>query len=346
MKTSLRRVVVNLTAFILVCVVAAFGLIAIFADLRFSDQQLYRAEFTDVSGLEVNDIVRIAGVEVGQVKGISISAPENGDARAIVEFSADPSAVLTEGTKAQIRWKNPIGDRYLALLEGPGKAQRLNINGMIPASHTEPALDLDTLLGGFRPLFRALDPEQVNTLSSALIQAFQGEGATIGSFLSQASVVTNTLADRDALIGQVIGNLNGVLTSFGGQTEQFAKAVDSLSQLVAGLKERKTDITNAVAYTNAATATVADLLMQARQPFKEAVGQSDRVSSLVLADHEYFDGLLNMLPDAYKKLSRLGSRGDFIPEYLCSLSLKLNGKGGQPVYVKLAEQTTGRCAPK
>jgi phospholipid/cholesterol/gamma-HCH transport system substrate-binding protein len=341
-NSNLRRVVVNLTVFVTVCVVAAFGLLAIFANLRFSDEQIYRAEFTDVSGLEVDDFVRIAGVEVGQVKNISIAS----DTHAVVEFSADPSAMLTEGTKAQIRWENPIGDRYMALLEGPGNMQKLNPNATIPVARTEPALDLDTLLGGFRPLFRALDPEQVNTLSSALIQAFQGEGATIGSFLSQASLVNNTLADRDALIGQVIGNLNAVLGTFGGQTEQFGKAVDSLSQLVKALEERKTDVTNAVAYTNAASATVADLLTQIRKPFKEAVAQSDRTTSIVLADHEYFDDLLNTLPDAYKKLARLGSRGDFIPEYLCSMSLKLNGKGGQPVYVKLAEQTTGRCAPR
>lgn len=342
MRISLRRVVINLTVFVAVCVVALVGLMATFANLRLSDEQFHKAEFTDVSGLEVNDFVRIAGVEVGQVKRISI----NSDAVAVVEFSTDPSVMLTDGTKAQIRWANPIGDRYMALVDGPGKAQRLNTDAAIPVARTEPALDLDTLLGGFRPLFRALDPEQVNTLSSALIQAFQGEGATIGSFLSQASMVTSTLADRDELIGQVIGNLNSVLGTFGGQADQFAKAVDSLSHLVRGLEERKGDVANAVAYTNAASATVADLLMQARAPFKNTIAQSDRVTSLALADHEYFDDLLNTLPDAYKALARLGTRGDFIPEYLCSLSLKLNGKGGQPVYVKLTEQTTGRCAPK
>jgi phospholipid/cholesterol/gamma-HCH transport system substrate-binding protein len=341
-RSNLRRVVINLGVFVVVCVVATVGLMAIFANLRLSDQQLYTAEFTDVSGLEVNDFVRIAGVEVGQVKNISI----NGDARAVVQFSADPSVSLTGGTKAQIRWANPIGDRYMALAEGPGEPQRLTPDQVIPVARTEPALDLDTLLGGFRPLFRALDPEQVNTLSSALIQAFQGEGATIGSFLNQASLLTNTLADRDELIGQVIGNLNTVLGTFGGQTDQFAKAVDSLTQLVEGLEARKADVANAVAYTNAASATVADLLTQARMPFKETVAQSDRVTSLVLADHEYFDNLLNMLPDAYKKLARLGSRGDFLPEYLCSMSIKLNGKGGQPTYVKLFEQTTGRCSSK
>jgi phospholipid/cholesterol/gamma-HCH transport system substrate-binding protein len=31
---------------------------------------------------------------------------------------------------------------------------------------------------------------------------------------------------------------------------------------------------------------------------------------------------------------------------MCEAVLKLNGKGGQPVYVRLVEQVTGRCAPK
>lgn len=342
MNESLRRVIVNLTAFVVFCLVAALGLLAIFANFRFADERVYRAEFSDVSGLEVDDFVRIAGVEVGQVKAISID--EN--SVAVVEFSADPSVSLTDGTKAAIRWANPIGDRYLALLDGPGTTRKLNADSVIPMTNTEPALDLDTLLGGFRPLFRALNPEQVNTLSSALIQAFQGEGATIGSFLSEAASITGTLADRDQLIGQVIGNLNVVLGSFGGETKQFAKAVDALSALVEGLADRRTDITNAVAYTNAASSTIAGFLAEAREPIKSTVAQSDRVASIVVADHEYFDNLLNMLPDAYKRLARLGTRGDFIPEYLCSLSIKMNGKGGQPVYVRLANQDSGRCTPK
>ena len=103
-----------------------------------------------------------------------------------------------------------------------------------------PALDLDALIGGFRPLFRALDPDQVNALSGQLITALQGQGGTINSFLSQTAALTNTLADRDQLIGQVIVNLNTVLGSLGDQSDQFAKAVDALAELVKGLESRKT----------------------------------------------------------------------------------------------------------
>lgn len=342
MNDNLKRAAISFTAFAVVCVVGTVALLAIFSQFRFSSERVYRAAFTDVSGLAAGDFVRIAGVEVGKIKGISIDQNQ----QAVVEFSADPTVVLTDGTKAAVRWENPIGDRYLALTEGVGGQRRLEPGGTIGADRTEPALDLDTLLGGFRPLFRAMDPKQVNELSGQLIAAFQGEGATIGSFLAQAATVTNTLADRDELVGQVITNLNSVMGTFGGESEQFAKAVDSLSALTEGLAANKTDIANAVAYANEASGTIADLLVKARPPAKETVAQTDRVASIIAADHEWFDQYLETIPQSYKVLSRLGIMGDFFTFYLCDLVLKVNGKGGQPVYVKLAGQASGRCEPK
>lgn len=342
MNTSLRRAAISFAVFVVVCSLGTFALLAVFAQFRFSKEQVYRAEFTDVSGLASGDFVRIAGVEVGKVKTISITP----NARALVEFSAEPDVVLTEGTKAAVRWENPIGDRYLALVEGPGSPRRLTPGATIPVGNTEPALDLDTLLGGFRPLFRALDPEQINTLSGQLIAIFQDQGATIGSFLTQTAAVTNTLADRDELIGQVITNLSAVMGSLSNQSGQFAKAIDSISQLTHGLAARRTEITNAIAYANTASNTIADLLVQAREPAKDVVAQTGRVSTLVADDGQWFDNFLETLPHSYKVLSRLGIMGDFFTFYLCDLVLKVNGKGGQPVYVKLAGQDSGRCAPQ
>lgn len=132
---------------------------------------------------------------------------------------------------------------------------------------------MDALIGGFRPLFRALDPDQVNALAGQLIAAFQGQGATISSVLTQTAALTNTLADRDQLIGQVVTNLNTVLGSLGDQSGQFAKSVDSLSKLVEGLASRKQDISNGVAYADAAAGSVADLLRQGRPPLKKVVSR-------------------------------------------------------------------------
>ena len=342
MRENLPGAIWRLAVFMVVCTLGLVAMLAIFAQLRFGNELPYKARFSNVSGLEAGNFVRIAGVEVGKVSKISIQD----DGTAVVDFSADNTVVLTEGSKAIIRYQNPIGGRYLALQDGPGGTRQLRPGDTIPLSRTSPALDLDALIGGFRPLFRALDPNQINTLSSELIKAFQGEGATIGSVLARTAALTNTLADRDHLIGQVIVNLNTVLGSLGDQSTQFAKTVDSLSQLLSTLADRKRDISNGIAYANAAAGSIADLLAKGRAPLAKILNEGDRAGGLILADRGYFDDFLNTLPDAYQMLNRQGLYGDFFSFYLCELLFKVNGKGGQPVYVKVIGQPSGRCTPR
>jgi phospholipid/cholesterol/gamma-HCH transport system substrate-binding protein len=162
----------RLGAFVVVSALGAFALLSIFAQIRFEDVKTYNAVFSNVTGLEPDQFVRIAGVEVGKVKHISVAD----DSTVHVEFTADDSVVLTDGSRATIRYDNLIGGRYLELQDGPGGTKTLSPGATIPLDRTAPALDLDALIGGFRPLFRALDPAQVNALSGQLIAAFQGQG--------------------------------------------------------------------------------------------------------------------------------------------------------------------------
>lgn len=342
MKGPLAGTIWRLGVFVAVCLFAVFAMFAIFAHLRFQGETLYTAHFSNVSGLAEGDFVRVAGVEVGKVNRIAIRP----DSILTVEFSASPTVILTEGSRAVIRYDDLVGGRYLALEEGAGDTSKLKPGAVIPLDRTSPALDLDALIGGFRPLFRALEPEQVNALAGQLIQALQGQGATIESFLSNTAALTSTLADREELIGGVIDNLNAVLGSFAEHNNQFDKAVRSLSDLVAGLEQRKHDISDSVASTDAAAGSIANLIDQARPPLMKVRPELDRAAGLVVADHEYMDNLLNTLPDAYRALGRQGIYGDYFSFYFCDVVLKVNGKGGQPVYIKMVGQASGRCAPK
>jgi phospholipid/cholesterol/gamma-HCH transport system substrate-binding protein len=342
MRENLRGPLWRIALYATVCLFFAVLLVFTFGQFRIEQAKIYNAEFASVSGLQGGNFVRIAGVEVGKVKKLSVQP----DSTVRVEFSADDSVVLTEGSRAVIRYQDLIGGRYLALEEGAGGVKRIPAGGTIPLSRTQPALDLDALVGGLRPVFRALDPDKVNALTGQLIAALQGQGGTVSSILTQAAAVTNTLADRDALIGKLVVNLNTVLGSLGDQGQQLATTVDSLSGLVAGLEAHKSDIRNGLAYTNAVAGSIADLLAQARQPLHKVVHETDRTAGLVVADKDYVDNLLATLPDTYRRLNRLALYGDFFTFYICDLVLKLNGKGGQPVFVKLAGQDTGRCAPR
>ena len=246
---------IKLGAFSLVLLLFTAIIVVVFGQMRFDRTTGYSAIFSNSSGLRAGQFVRASGVEVGKVKDVKLI---EGGSKARVDFDVDRSLELFEESTASVRYLNLIGDRYLELKRGDSD-RRMPSGGTIPVERTEPALDLDAVIGGFRPLFRALDPDQVNALTGQLIQAFQGEGSAIGSFLNQAAVLTNTLADRDQLFGQVITNLNVVLGSLGDQSDQLDKAVTSLSGLIDGLAGRKKDIANAVAHTNAAAGSVAAL---------------------------------------------------------------------------------------
>lgn len=342
MNNNLGTAVRWLAVFVTVCLTGLFALVAAFGEMRFDPAHTYEAEFHNVSGLEGGNFVRIAGVEVGKVDHIALRR----DGTALVRFTADDTVTLTHGTRAVIRYADLVGGRYLALEEGVGDLARLEPGQTIPVARTAPALDLDALIGGFRPLFRALDPGQVNSLTAELIQAFQGQGSTVSSLLRHTAEFSRRLADRDALIGEVITNLDTVLGTLSAHSARFEDAVTTLTQLVNGLAERRVDIANSIAATDAAAITVTDLLARAREPLKDVVGQLDRVSGIAVADKDYLENFLDTLPDAYRMLGRQGLYGDFFTFYLCDLSLKVNGQGGQPTYLKLAGQSTGRCAPK
>jgi len=157
MKTTSS--LVKLIIFALVTLVTFGTLAATIANISFGDRFTYRAVFSDVTGLATGQDVRIAGVRVGEISTIGIYKNRTS---AVVDFTVDRSSVLTRGTIATIKYRNLIGERYLALDQGPGPATALRDGDMLARDHTQPALDLTVLFNGFKPLFAALAPQDVN----------------------------------------------------------------------------------------------------------------------------------------------------------------------------------------
>ena len=157
--------------------------------------------------------------------------------------------------------------------------QRLPAGGTIPLERTEPALDLDALIGGFRPLFRALDPDKVNNIAQSIITIFQGQGGTINDILDQTAQLTSALADRDQAIGEVIRNLNTVLDTTVKHQKQFDETVVDFEKLITGLKNRADPIASSVADISDAAGTIGDLFADNRPLLQSTVWAIWRSSS-------------------------------------------------------------------
>ena len=134
-----------------------------------------------------------------------------------------------------MRYLNLVGDRYLELIDGPGRPAILPPAPRSPPTAPQPALDLDLLLGGLKPVIQGLNPQDVNALSASLMQIFQGQGGTLESLLSKTSSFTNALADNNQVIEQLIDNLNTVVATLANDGDKFSGAIDRFEQLVTGL---------------------------------------------------------------------------------------------------------------
>jgi phospholipid/cholesterol/gamma-HCH transport system substrate-binding protein len=320
-------------------------IIVVFGQVRFDRTTGYSALFTNASGLRAGEFVRAAGVEVGKVSKVTLI---DGDSRVLVDFAVESSLSLDQATTASVRYLNLIGDRYLELKRGDN-GRLLAPGATIPLEHTQPALDLDALIGGFRPLFKALDPDKVNKIAQSIITVFQGQGATISDILDQTASLTSTLADRDRAIGEIINNLNTVLATTVKHQKEFDGTVDKLEVLITGLKNRADPLAAAVAHIGGAAGTLADLLGEDRPLLHSTVGYLEGIQQPIINELPALDDVLRKLPDAYRIIGRAGGTyGDFFNFYLCDLSLKVNGlqPGGPVRTVKLFGQPTGRCMPQ
>ena len=329
----------------MVLLVFTVMIIVVFGQVRFHRTTGYSALFTNGSGLRAGQFVRAAGVEVGKVSKVTLI---DGDRRVLVDFAVDRSLSLDQATTASIRYLNLIGDRYLELKRGDS-GRLLAPGATIPLEHTQPALDLDALLGGFRPLFKALDPDKVNRIASSIITVFQGQGATITDILDQTASLTATLVDRDQAIGEIINNLNTVLATTVKHQKEFDGTVDKLEVLITGLKNRADPLAAAVAHISDAAGTLADLLGEDRSLLHGTVGYLEGIQQPLINEVSTLDDVLRKLPDAYRIIGRAGGiYGNFFNFYLCDLSLKVNGlqPGGPVRTIKLFGQPTGRCTPQ
>ncbi|CAN3127580.1 MCE family protein [Mycobacterium sp. smrl_JER01] len=339
---SVRSTSIKFGAFAVVMVLLSAALFAILAQYRSGPVNRYSAVFDDASSLKSGDSVRVAGIRVGTVKSVALQ-PDNS---VVVDFDADRGIRLTTATTAAVRYLNLVGDRYLELVDEPGPTTIQPPGSRIESNRTASALDLDLLLGGLKPVIRGLNPQDVNALTNSLIQILQGNSGEVESLFARTSSFANSIADNSATVQQLIDNLNQTLEAIADDGDQFSSAIDGLERLTTGLAADRDPIGEAITALDDGTASLADLLGQARAPLAGTIDELNRTAPLLAneTDLARLDLMLQKAPANYRKLVRLGSYGSWVNQYLCGMSVRVTDLEGRTAYFPWIVQNTGRCA--
>ncbi|MCE4268459.1 MCE family protein [Rhodococcus qingshengii] len=325
---------IKLLIFVLATALAGFGVATVVGNMRFGSTHAYQAVFSNASGLGNGEDVKVGGVPMGKVKKVELA--ENGTA--LVSFSLSTERPLTSGTTARVKYKNLIGDRYIELSSGSNIIEPLD--GPIPLDQTTPALDLDQVVNGFRPLLQGLDPEQTNQLSTSLIEVLNGQEASIGRLVTQVGSLSTTLADRDQAIGRVVTNFNTVVGTVNQRGEQFSTLLDQIQQLVAGLDDDRDLITNSLVNIDNVTSSLSEVLEQNRPSIQQDIVALGELSGNLNRNTDTLNLVLSTLPENYRLISRVAGYGSFVNFFVCGLAVKYaSGPGGlTPMFKAPAER--------
>lgn len=317
-------------------------LIVTFGQFRFGSDVTYHADFASVSRLKKGQDVRIAGIVVGNVKDIEIR-----DGHASVTFDVSKRFALYASTRAVIRYQDLVGNRYLEITAGPGELRKLSPGATIPQTHTEPALDLDALLGGLRPVLKGLEATKVNEISNAVIELLQGKGGTLADILSSTGAFTHNLASRDQLIGDVITDLNDVLSAVDGRSAELDASVDQLQKLVSALAAGRDPIAGAIEPLASAETDLTDMLARSRRPIQGVLENTWPLATRIDERKDEINNVIEPLAEDYLRLQSLGTYGSFFNFYYCSVKIKVNGPAGSDIIIPAGgppDPSKGRCS--
>jgi len=350
---SMRSIVVKSVIFTVLTLLATGVLASTITNSSSGEEQTYTAIFNDATSLNRGDDVRMAGVKVGTVKDVSVT--DNRLAK--VKFTIRKGVRIDAGTVIQLRFRNLIGQRYMAVeqpaLSGPdagkvpedqdqpttsaneaglpgttGSTGASNVVDTLPRikpghtfglTETRPALDLTVLFNGFRPLLQMLDPDDVNKLSEQIVAVFQGEGATVDGLLSSTASLTSSLASRDQVIGQLITSLSGVMKTINDRSGQLDTTLVTMQQLVSGLSADRGAIGKSLAGMGELTTRVGDLLGDTRDPLRKSIKDLGTLSGNLDKHSGKVESFLKMLPTKLDRIGRLGSYGSWLNFYMCSM---------------------------
>jgi phospholipid/cholesterol/gamma-HCH transport system substrate-binding protein len=313
------RPLIKFTIYAIVCLLLLFGLATRVGNLTppTHHRSEYNAVLTDASSLVAKDDVKIAGVTVGQVHGVKVF-----QGKAIVSFSLDSNIHIRSNTAAGLRWQNLIGAKFLYLYPStdgdilkPGAKLTREVAGA----------DVGNFLidvGGF---LKALNPNDVNAFTGAIVSSLQDNQAQVSSLIDNTATVAQTLGQENSNIGQIVTNLNGVLSALSARDNDLATVIDRLSSVASDLASRNDVIDNLIANFTSVNADLTQLVDANQTNVNQIVANLQTVTDVLKAHTSDLNRDLRTAPSGfapYIEISKLGQWFEIRVVYTCLANQK------------------------
>ncbi|MDI6409060.1 MCE family protein [Streptomyces albus] len=180
MSPAVRRRLAGVV-FLLVPALLIWLAVAVY-DKQFTDDAEITVHTSQAGNeMHVNADVKLRGVVVGQVRGIS---SDGRGARLRVALKRDKLADIPADVRAQMLPTTVFGQRYVALVPPRHPSPRpLRAGATIPQDRSRNAIELEQVLDNLLPTLTAVQPQKLSATLTAVARALEGRGGKLGDTL-------------------------------------------------------------------------------------------------------------------------------------------------------------------
>lgn len=230
---SLRFLLLRLTVSVLAMGVLLFSVLQTINRPLGGDTLTYTAVFTDANGLKAGDDVRLYGVRVGSVTGLTLAGKD-----AHVTFTMQVEHPIFENSTLAIRYQNLTGLRFLDIQQPDQSADKHNSEELIGTDHTVPSFDITTLFNGLQPVLAELTPADLNQFATSLLAVVEGDGTGMGPALDAIGKLSQYTSDRQAVISTLVTNLSQISQQIGGKSGNAIELISQLSDIFVAIEQK------------------------------------------------------------------------------------------------------------
>jgi phospholipid/cholesterol/gamma-HCH transport system substrate-binding protein len=307
----MRMLLLKVAGFLVVTGAFTAWLAITIGNIQFRDTYTLTATFDDVTGLAMDDNVKVAGVVVGKVRGIEII-----EGRARVRFTVDRDVDVPVDSEAAIRWRNLLGQRYLYVY--PGESPE-HLGGGDAIAETRSVIDLGELFNRLGPIVAAIDPKQVNVFLDSVTAALDGNEQRLAQAIDDLGSFAAAIATRDEQIGSLVEDLDVVAGTIADRDRQIRQVLDDLVVLATTFSANTDVVDAAVLDLGRFSAALGELLAANRSEIDGSLTSLATLLETVRGKLGTLDGALEHLDDTSEAIFRSASYGEWLNQtILCA----------------------------
>jgi len=271
----------------------------------------YSAYFAEDAGLQAGNEVRIAGVIVGRVTGVSLAGN-----KVAVSFKVKNVWVGNQ-TTAAIKIKTLLGDKFLSI--DPQGTQPQNPGQPIPLSRTTSPYDVTQAFQGFGQEVSQINTAQLAKSLETFSAAFAGTPPYVRSALRGLASVSHAVASRDAQVTRLLASAKNVTGTLASESATFAKLLGDGNLFLAELQQRQAAIHSLLIGTQALATQVSGLVNDNQAQLTPTLQALDQVTSLLEQNQANLTKALALAGPYYRLLGNALGNGRWFDTYLCGV---------------------------